>query len=1153
MIQIKYFFRIGMRQPIDNKLSHKQMVSKMLQVNERGLINTSIYAQFDEKIVIYLPKGVVPITKVLLDLNDIFLQTKAIHDKYTQTGTDLETNITSTNRNFLIQFFQQPQRIIQRIMKDKNINTMTMDVEKYEKMKNCIIANVFDSSALQILELMKSTFTRFKRSPQFKRILKLKHISHNHDIKIDDEPIVNTFDFDTIYPYRHFIEWNRWTIANVSSRPMDHKELFRLQSQTNINTPQALETTTINTTTATTQSRSEATAHLSSNSVVEPTNNALTATATGQTDKKQAKIGTEWSIHEIIGKGAFGIVHRGTNYFTRDTVALKFIIKDESKYHKETAINEIKILKELTRISHPNVIKLEYQDYRYIYTTKDGEEYDTVLLVMEYASNGQLFDILRYSGALSDSISRTYFHRIISALKCFHQHQIVHRDLKPENILLNWRFNIKICDFGLSIIGNTENTGDGDNYNTQKENENKSIQINQRGRVGTRGYMAPEILNRKSYDESCDIFSAGVILYNLLTGRSPFKEAKRADVKYKLLIAHEEKAKVRTNLSNYSDTICQEFWNAVNKNHKKGITNSSAQDLIQKMIKCDPEYRIKINQIEQHPWFSTKTNENQILDDEQLFDVMKRNYETARKNKLQSNHKRKSKDNGENKENRETDRENVSDTDTIDQAKTLAEFEATLSQVGVRVHTKLATAAQVSLVTIPETREPDNHDHENSMSDQSKIRSRTSKRQSLLLGLQSLTKKISGSGSGGAVGGGHVLKLTQYMSSKVTSDIQSWDSIKYYTIKDPLVVMVGIGDYHGDLQNLIGMSKDYKNMIYTFNNKYNYSFYYQTDENKIMYTKNSIVDLQTESISTTIKLEWNEDEILDFFESARNVIVKNNHDSLIGIISSHGDSEGVILDSDMEEVSLLDIFANFMQDQCPYLQDKPKLMFVDACRGDQKSWVKKQTTVTQSFKTRTNQNTDTRSHCNDHDSSSDEKTNQQEMKHASLANTSHEISDHDVRSNDSHTEAAYTITTTQMSDKETTASRLSTVDGDDVKINSDDSDSQLVKHKAISKLDAKLLPYHKEGNFRVIYANIDGYAVVEGGKRGGYLLQAVKEVFCNQQRILHKDTTFNDIVLQINKRSQNLAGKTILVQQTQDVNQMDGFIKFEKRKIDTGV
>ena len=155
---------------------------------------------------------------------------------------------------------------------------------------------------------------------------------------------------------------------------------------------------------------------------------------------------------------------------------------------------------------------------KYEYTTKNEEKYETVLIIMEYAPNGQLFDILRYCGALSNDMARIYFKQIISALKAFHAENIVHRDLKPENILLDSNFNVKICDFGIS---------------TEIDMENDE---SMKGTAGTRGYMAPEILEKREYDARCEIFSAGVILFIILTARPPFKHASKNDTKYSLII-----------------------------------------------------------------------------------------------------------------------------------------------------------------------------------------------------------------------------------------------------------------------------------------------------------------------------------------------------------------------------------------------------------------------------------------------------------------------------------------------------------------------------------------------------------------------------------------------------------------------------------------
>ena len=205
---------------------------------------------------------------------------------------------------------------------------------------------------------------------------------------------------------------------------------------------------------------------------------------------------------------------------------------------------------------------------------------------MEYASNGQLFDILRYSSALSDGIAKIYFNQIISALKAFHAQNIVHRDLKPENILLDENFNIKICDFGLS-----------------KEIDISNDEL-MKGTAGTRGYMAPEILGKHDYSSKCDIFSAGVILFILLTARLPFDQAIKSDKKYGLLV----------------DNNSNQFWkvHCDSTKYKFVISDKNSQDLIEKMLCYDPANRIDLEAIEKHAWMST-SNVNEKQTDQQNY------------------------------------------------------------------------------------------------------------------------------------------------------------------------------------------------------------------------------------------------------------------------------------------------------------------------------------------------------------------------------------------------------------------------------------------------------------------------------------------------------------------------------------------------------
>ena len=90
-----------------------------------------------------------------------------------------------------------------------------------------------------------------------------------------------------------------------------------------------------------------------------------------------------------------------------------------------------------------------------------------------------------------------------------------------------------------------------------------------------------------------------------------------------------------------------------------------------------------------------------------------------------------------------------------------------------------------------------------------------------------------------------------------------------FDVKDPLVVILGLGEYHDATQNLIGIPADYKRCISVFNGVYNYCVFYQNKKNEIVYSREKI-DLDTAKISRRVKIEWKEDEIFEYFENARN-------------------------------------------------------------------------------------------------------------------------------------------------------------------------------------------------------------------------------------------------------------------------------------------
>lgn len=150
-------------------------------------------------------------------------------------------------------------------------------------------------------------------------------------------------------------------------------------------------------------------------------------------------------------------------------------------------------------MDHPNIIKL----YEYFEDTKN------VYLITEICSGGELFDKIIEKEYFDEQYAAKIFKQIMQSINYCHSLEIAHRDLKPENFLYETKdenSDIKVIDFGLSKICYQKNTGKIERLKT---------------RAGTPYYISPEVL-AGNYDKSCDLWSAGCILYIFLCGYPPF-------------------------------------------------------------------------------------------------------------------------------------------------------------------------------------------------------------------------------------------------------------------------------------------------------------------------------------------------------------------------------------------------------------------------------------------------------------------------------------------------------------------------------------------------------------------------------------------------------------------------------------------------------
>ena len=220
-----------------------------------------------------------------------------------------------------------------------------------------------------------------------------------------------------------------------------------------------------------------------------------------------------YEVIKKIGEGSFGKIYKVKNKQSGDIRALKQITKSKIP-NIEQFQNEIKIL---AMVDHPNIVRL--------FEVIEDDKYFNLL--QELCTGGELSQRAMTSQLKEKEIAKI-FNQIMSAVAYCHEKGIVHRDLKLENILFSSESPdspIKIIDFGLSVLLGKHDMNKENDSNDLKKYGYKRM----KSKVGTLFYISPEII-KGSYDEKCDIWACGVILYILLSGYPPFNGSSDKDV-----------------------------------------------------------------------------------------------------------------------------------------------------------------------------------------------------------------------------------------------------------------------------------------------------------------------------------------------------------------------------------------------------------------------------------------------------------------------------------------------------------------------------------------------------------------------------------------------------------------------------------------------
>jgi calcium-dependent protein kinase len=269
--------------------------------------------------------------------------------------------------------------------------------------------------------------------------------------------------------------------------------------------------------------------------------NSLTNTLKLKNILNTDELANHYRALEKIGTGTFGKVYKVLHLKTGMERALKVISKSFIKFQddEKTFLKEIELLSQL---DHPNIIKV------FEYFCENNNYY----VVQELCKGGELYEQIYHIESFTEKSAAQIMKQLLSATYYLHSMNIVHRDLKPENIMLESNdedeFLIKLIDFGTA------------NYFTEKLLSQK---------VGTSLYIAPEVICKK-YNQLCDIWSCGVILYILLCGFPPFDGD--SDEEIMDCVVRDEVSYNEPEWDNISKEAIAFLQKLLNKDYKKRIT-----------------------------------------------------------------------------------------------------------------------------------------------------------------------------------------------------------------------------------------------------------------------------------------------------------------------------------------------------------------------------------------------------------------------------------------------------------------------------------------------------------------------------------------------------------------------------------------------------
>ncbi|WP_157073390.1 protein kinase domain-containing protein, partial [Kribbia dieselivorans] len=215
-------------------------------------------------------------------------------------------------------------------------------------------------------------------------------------------------------------------------------------------------------------------------------------------------LGGRYEVGELIGRGGMAEVHLGYDIRLGRQVAIKILRSDHARdasflhrFRREAQA--------VAGLNHPNIVAV-YDSGEEVFTESGGGDLEIPYIVMEYVDGQTLRQVLNADGPLVSSRALTILEGVLSALEYSHRMGIVHRDIKPGNVMINGAGEVKVMDFGIArAVADTQAT----------MTQTQSV-------IGTAQYISPEQAEGQTVDHRSDVYSSGCLLFELLTGRTPF-------------------------------------------------------------------------------------------------------------------------------------------------------------------------------------------------------------------------------------------------------------------------------------------------------------------------------------------------------------------------------------------------------------------------------------------------------------------------------------------------------------------------------------------------------------------------------------------------------------------------------------------------------